>query len=375
MEYRYKDENNQFVTVSVNSLIEAANTLPQNGIIGDNFIIAWNKINSNKYKKICCTISGGSDSDIILDICTKVDINHKIEYVWFDTGMEYQATKDHLTFLEKKYNISIKRVKAIKPIPTSCKLYGQPFLSKQVSENMMRLQKYNFQWEDDTFENLLDKYCKKVPAGTKRAVEVNGTYYIGCVQALKWWCNKNEERTNGGLSQFNINWNAYLKEFIIKYPPKFKIANKCCKYAKKDVSHQIISTENYDLLIIGVRNAEGGSRAAAYKSCFDNNGVIKKNGISYEYDNYRPIFWYKNSDKKEYEDYFDVIHSDCYTKYGLTRTGCVGCPFGKDFEKELEIVKKYEPKFYKAIVNIFGDSYEYMRAYNEFRREMKQIKG
>ena len=37
--------------------------------------------------------------------------------------------------------------------------------------------------------------------------------------------------------------------------------------------------------------------------------------------------------------------------------------------------KKYEPKFYKAIVNIFGDSYEYMRAYNEFRREMKQIKG
>ena len=170
MEYRYKNENNKYVTVSVNSLIEAAAILPENEAIGNNFIIAWNKINSNKYKKICCTISGGSDSDIILDICTKVDINHKIEYVWFDTGMEYQATKDHLTFLEKKYNISIKRVKAIKPIPTSCKLYGQPFLSKQVSENMMRLQKYNFQWEDDSFENLLDKYCKKVPAGTKRAV-------------------------------------------------------------------------------------------------------------------------------------------------------------------------------------------------------------
>ena len=33
-------------------------------------------------------------------------------------------------------------------------------------------------------------------------------------------------------------------------------------------------------------------------------------------------------------------------------------------------MKKYEPKLYKAVNNIFKDSYEYTRKYREFCREM-----
>ena len=99
-----------------------------------------------------------------------------------------------------------------------------------------------------------------------------------------------------------------------------------------------------------------------YKNCFDNND---------DYDRYRPLFWYTNPDKKQYEDWCGIEHSKCYTEYGLNRTGCVGCPYGKDFEFELEVVKKYEPKLYKAVNNIFGDSYEYTRKYNKFREEHK----
>ena len=51
----------------------------------------------------------------------------------------------------------------------------------------------------------------------------------------------------------------------------------------------------------------------------------------------------------------------------MDRTGCAGCPFGRDFEKELEIIKKYEPQLYKAVTNIFGDSYEYTRKYRKFK--------
>lgn len=98
---------------------------PKNQTIGDNLVRAWSKINSSKYEKIVCSISGGSDSDVMLDICTKCDKDNKIEYVWFDTGLEYQATKDHLKYLEEKYGIKIKPYKAIKPIPLSCKKYGQ----------------------------------------------------------------------------------------------------------------------------------------------------------------------------------------------------------------------------------------------------------
>lgn len=112
------------------TLDELLDTCPCNQIIGDNLVRAWSKINSPKYKKIVCSISGGSDSDVMLDIVWRCDKNNKVDYVWFDTGLEYQATKDHLKYLENKYNIKIKPYKAIKPIPLSCKQYGQPFINK-----------------------------------------------------------------------------------------------------------------------------------------------------------------------------------------------------------------------------------------------------
>lgn len=323
---------------------ELLQTCPKNQIIGDNLVRAWSKINSNKYEKIVCSISGGSDSDVMLDICTKCDKNNKIEYVWFDTGLEYQATKEHLKYLEEKYGIEIKSYKAIKPIPLTCKQYGQPFLSKQVSEFMSRLQKHNFKWEDKSYEELIDEYPK-------------------CKSALKWWC---EEK--GSNSKFNITQNKWLKEFIIENHPTFKISNICCKYAKKDVSHKLLSDFGYDLNIVGIRKAEGGARSAAYKSCFDENGKSKCG----TYDNYRPLFWYKNSDKEDYENHYGIVHSKCYTKYGLERTGCAGCPFGRDFEFELEVIQKYEPKLYKAVNNIFGNSYEYTRKYREFYKQKEE---
>ena len=76
-------------------------------------------------------------------------------------------------------------------------------------------------------------------------------------------------------------------------------------------------------------------------------------------------------DKQRYEEHYGITHSKCYTEYGLKRTGCAGCPFGKRFEAELEVIQKYEPKLYKAVMNIFGDSYAYTRAYKKFCEEMK----
>ena len=136
------------------NLFDLLEVMPKNQIVVDNLVRAWSKVNSPLYNKIICSISGGSDSDIMLDICTKVDKDKKIEYVWFDTGLEYQATKDHLKYLEQKYGIEIKAYKAIKPIPICCRQYGQPFLSKQVSEFIQRLQRYNFKWEDKSFSEL-----------------------------------------------------------------------------------------------------------------------------------------------------------------------------------------------------------------------------
>lgn len=320
------------------------NSCPQNQIIGENLIKAWSKINNPYYKKIVCSISGGSDSDIMLDICWKCDKDNKINYIWFDTGLEYQATKDHLKYLEEKYNIIIKPLKAIKPIPTVCKQYGQPFLSKQVSEFIQRLQKHNFKWEDKSFDELVERYPN-------------------CIAALKWWCNSNGKQKDISNSRFNISYRKWLKEFIIENPPNFNISNKCCQFAKKDTAHKLLKENNYDLSIIGVRKAEGGARSTAYKSCFDKSGSC---------DNYRPLFWYKNSDKNDYIETYEIKHSKCYSEYGLKRTGCAGCPYNRNFEDELKIIEKYEPKLFIAVNNIFYDSYNYTRKYKEFCKKMNE---
>ena len=321
----------------VENIGELLESCPINEVIGNNLVKAFAKINQSNYEKAVCTISGGSDSDVMLDIVWRCDKDGKVEYVWFDTGLEYQATKDQLKVLEEKYGITITKYRAIKPIPATCKQYGQPFLSKYVSEMIQRLQRHNFKWEDKPFEELYKEYPK-------------------CKVALQWWCNCNIS------DRFNVSRNRYLKEFMIANPPTFPISNKCCKYAKKDVVHKLIKDNEYDLEINGVRRAEGGIRDVMYKSCFDNNG---------DNDRYRPLFWYTNADKEQYEEHYGVEHSKCYTEYGLKRTGCAGCPFGKDFEFELEVIEKYEPKLFKAVNNIFGDSYDYTRRYKAFWAEQK----
>lgn len=353
-----------------NTLDDILKNCPKNKIIVDNLINTWLKINNTSYKNIMCSVSGGSDSDIIIDLCKRCDISEKIIYIWFDTGLEYQATKEHLKQLEQKYDIQIVIKRAEKSIPACCRQYGQPFLSKQASEYISRLQKYNFQWEDDTFENLLNKYCRRIAEEDafdhnqklkKGVCNHYGNYYKGCCAALKWWCN-----VWGNKSKFNIQYNKWLKDFMILYPPQFKISNKCCHYAKKIVAKHIKEDYGCDLSIVGVRKAEKGARSSAYKNCFsDNDGKA---------DEYRPIFWYKNSDKEDYEKHYEIVHSRCYTEYGLKRTGCAGCPYGRDFEQELEIIQKHEPKLFIAVNNIFSDSYEYTRKYREFCKMMDKKK-
>ena len=314
--------------------------------IVDSFVKADSVINNTNYKFILCSVSGGSDSDIMLDLIYRIDRNKKVKYVWFDTGLEYQATKEHLIYLKKRYNIDIIRERAIKPIPITCQEYGQPFLNKYVSEQISRLQRHNFKWEDKSYDELVKMYPK-------------------CKSAVKWFCNQYTKENNfEKISRFDIGYNKYLREFLIANPPNFRISSKCCYFAKKNVSKNLEKKYNADLQIIGVRQAEGGIRSTAYKNCYSINDK--------KVDTYRPIFWYKDDTKKRYESKFNIINSDCYKKYGFKRTGCCCCPYGREIEKELEVTRIFEPKLYKAVCNVFKDSYTYTRMYKEFVWNMKR---
>jgi len=317
-------------------------TAPKNDVIIDSFVKASSIINSGKYKNILVSVSGGADSDIVIDILTKISLLNNLSYIWFDTGLEYEATKQHIKYLEEKYNIKIHKERAIKSIPLCCAEYGQPFCSKYVSQQMSKLISEDFKWEDKPYDLLVKEYPN-------------------CKSSLRWWCNDYGD----GESRYNINRNKYLKEFIMNNPPNFNISAECCNYAKKKVSNNIVHDNNCDLIITGIRKAEGGIRSIAYDSCFS-YGELR--------DKYRPIFWYKKQDRKIYEEHYNIKHSDCYTKYGYLRTGCACCPFGSDCLKELDNLKIYEPKLYVAAKNIFKDSYEYTYQYNEYKKKMNERK-
>lgn len=343
------DNNEFFEEYRKLKLNEILNDCRENANVVDMFVKADSIINNPKYKSILCSISGGADSDVMLDALTKLDYKHKITYIFFNTGLEYTATKSHLDYLEQRYGVTILRERAIKPIPLCCKEFGQPFLSKRVSDMMERLQNNDFKWEDEPFDVLYERYPN-------------------CRSALRWWCNdwNGKHVQEYGYSMFNINYNKGLKEFLIQNPPAFKISSQCCSWAKKKVSKQYIKKHKIDLLIIGVRKAEGGARSSAYKNCFD-----PKNS-HHNYDNYRPIFWFTDSDKKWYDEHFGIVHSDCYTKWGFKRTGCVGCPYNRRIEDEISVVAEQEPNMYKAINNIFSESYEYTKQYREFQKQLKE---
>ena len=90
------------------TLLEILEKTKDNLIISDAFTKADSVLNHKDYKNIACSVSGGADSDIMIDICEKIK-PHGVHYVWFDTGIEYQATKEHLKYLEEHYGITIER--------------------------------------------------------------------------------------------------------------------------------------------------------------------------------------------------------------------------------------------------------------------------
>ena len=302
-------------------------------------------VNLPNHERIMCSVSGGSDSDVMMDLLWRVDRSHKIHYAFFNTGIEYRATLDHLDALEEKYGVEIERVDPIKSIPVCVKQYGSPVISKFVSEQIERLQKAGFQWDDLPYEELRQKYP-------------------GCpTSPLKWWSNeyKKAEGITGteGRTMFNIDRNKYLRDFILEHPPDFPVSNACCSYAKKKPSNKYVKDHDIQLLCTGVRKSEGGIRAVSYKNCYSLNSKI---GI----DHLRPIFWFTDEDKDEYCRRFEIVHSRCYTMYGLKRTGCTGCPYNRNIFDEMGMVGAYEPQMIRAANSIFQKAYEWTMEYRQY---------
>jgi 3'-phosphoadenosine 5'-phosphosulfate sulfotransferase (PAPS reductase)/FAD synthetase len=316
--------------------------VPNNLNIYKYLMVTRNKL--RQHQRIAVSVSGGSDSDIMLDMIELVKPDNdcgEIRYIFFDTGLEYDATLRHIAETEQSYGITIERIKPKKSIPVACRDHGIPFICKDVSEMMYRLQRHGFDWCDYSEAATTVKYGR-------------------CKSALDWYYSRRPPSASG-KSKFDISRFKLLREFIMAHPPDFAISERCCDYTKKNVSKEFDRAFKPDLKIIGMRQAEGGRRAGSVKNCFT---PASDTSVA----NYRPLWYWSDENKKIYKEWRGIRYSDCYEIWGFTRTGCVGCPCNSKALHELQIAEPFEPNKVKAAFSIFGKSYEYREAYNAFKK-------
>ena len=320
-----------------------------------------------EHPKAICSYSGGSDSDIMIDLVESVRAEYNlppIKYVFFNTGLEMKATKEHVKATAEKYGVEIETVRPKTNIVLAARRYGIPFVSKIMSGGLEEWQKKGVPL------SIADEYAEAEDKAAKRA-ELRERY-PKCESLINFLCGCNRDGEPRPNIQLAINSSKYMLDFIRECPPGFKISARCCDYCKKQLAHKV--QKSFEMVITGERRDEGGMRSVPRKGeansamCF-----AETSDGSYRL---RPLYYVSDKDKAWYKEYHGIRYSDAYEVYGLTRTGCCGCPISYKAVQDLEMIAPYEPNVVKAAWNIFGNSYRYRQQYNEFKaRKMEEKKG
>ena len=274
--------------------------------------------------KIAVSFSGGKDSTIVLQMIDELGLKNKIKVVFFNTLMEWNGIYEFVD-LKRQQGWIIEETKPELPAPLIYKKFGKPLKSKYASEMIYRLQQKNFDFVNDTYKSYEELTLK----------------YHKCESALKWIT---------GHNLFTMQCPKWLKQALANGEIQFKVANKCCEYLKKKPVAKWNKDNDIQLSILGIRSSENGIRSQIYKSC-----LYKNKDNTYKY---FPLFHFNDKDIDDIIKLKNIEVSKCYTTYGLERTGCVGCPYAHYYNNELEVLKKYEPNKYVAVMNMFGDVYK-----------------
>ena len=275
--------------------------------------------------------------------------------MFFNTGLEMEATKRHVREVSAQYGVEIKIIRPEKNIVRATREYGIPFVSKIMSAGLEGVQKKGIPL------SIADEYAEAEDKHAKRA-ELRERF-PKCESTINFLCCCNSAGDPRPDIQLVINSSKYMLDFIKENPIPFRVSNKCCDICKKHVAHKV--QRNYDMVITGERRDEGGMRSVPRKDCtsmcFTESGDGKFR--------LRPLYYVSDADKEWYKERYGIRYSDAYEVYGLKRTGCCGCSISARAVEDLEKIRPYEPNLVKAAWNVFGPSYLYRQRYNEYKRE------
>lgn len=260
------------------------------------------------------SFSGGKDSTVLHYLIDIALPGNQIPRVFLNTGIEYKYIVDFVRQMSNKDN----RIKIISPkqnIKEVLEKYGYPFKSKEHSQ---KVELYQHSGMTKTVNDYLGNGNKKT---------------FLCPNKLKY--------------QFN-------KDFLLK------ISDKCCLKMKKEVLEDFAKENNRPIAITGVRQGEGGLRKSM-KGCttFTNSKLHKFHPLFPMEENW--INWFIQENKIELCKLY-------YPPFNFKRTGCKGCPFNTELEKQLYLIKFILPEEYKQC-NLL-----WKRVYDEYRKIEYRLK-
>lgn len=157
----------------------------------------------------------------------------------------------------------------------------------------------------------------------------------------RYQCGSRSQNTMNAVMGKNtiFNLNAKARELLIN-DQLHKVSNKCCYY-NKELPMIRYGRETGRKAIIGTRQGESKTRKAKYSKCLTAKG------------NFTPLY-----------DFSDELIDGLYQEYGieipkcydyLSRTGCGGCPYGRNTETELAMLPRLQRM---NAVNYFKESYD-----------------
>lgn len=254
------------------------------------------------------SFSGGKDSTALSYLVDLAVPNNTIPRVFINTGIEYVAIVKFVKEMQLKDN----RVYII-----------QPTISVK---SMLEKDGYPFKSKEHSFKILQYKQGSRSP----------------------------------NIMKYKQSGNSFACPFILAYQFEedfgLTISHKCCIRLKKQPVHKWAKENHRTITMTGMKNDEGGQRANI-KGC----AIFSKK--TKELIKFHPFM--KVTD--EWENWFIAKYNIklCelyYEPYNFKRTGCKGCPFSLDLEKQLEVMERLMPNEAKQCEIIWKP------VYDEYRR-------
>lgn len=234
------------------------------------------------------SFSGGKDSCVLSHLIDMALPNNKIPRVYANTGIEYNDMVKYVKGIAAKDDRFVV-LNQTRNIRQTLDTYGYPFKSK---EHSLRVEQFN--------KNHISNYIKKYITGIDE--NINGETKFKCPKILLYQFEKQ--------GQYNYS-------------------NKCCYKLKKDLLHKWQKDNNKTMVITGVRNEEGGNRARL--GCLTNNNKM-----------FHPLIVVSEEWESEFIKRNNIeLCKLYYEPYNFERTGCKGCPYSLQLQKNLEHIYIY----------------------------------